>query len=91
MKKLSPVLAVLLSLLAVFSCKKEPFIAIEEFSVFPEELDMAVKETRQLYAIVTPEDATSQEVIWSSDRPNIVSVTPEGEIKASPFNEGSAT
>ena len=91
MKRLSPVLAVLLSLLAVFSCKKEPFIAIEEFSVFPEELDMAVKETRQLYAIVTPEDATSQEVIWSSDRPNIVSVTPEGEIKASPINEGSAT
>lgn len=83
-------LTALMALLSVSSCKKEKVVALEQFSVYPLNLDMAVKETRQLYAILLPENATNQEVLWSSDNPNIASVSETGLVKASAINDGRA-
>ena len=71
------------------SCQKEKKPAAEFISLSAEELELSIGQQRQLLVIL-PKGANEEDVQWSSDKPNIVSVSETGEVKASPFNDGNA-
>ena len=81
-------IAALVALLSVFSCKKEN--VLEGMVIVQDEIDLAVGQSRQLSVKVFPESATAPEVQWSSDNPNIASVSETGLVKASTINAGNA-
>ena len=91
-KVLSFCFAALMALLSVYSCdknnKEDDVIALDGLTIYPEELEMAVEETQQLYAILLPPNATNQDVVWSSDQPDIT-VSETGLVRAG-LGEGDA-
>jgi uncharacterized protein YjdB len=43
-------------------------------------IDLSVKQTYQLNHVITPENANNKNVVWSSSKPDIASVSPSGLI-----------
>lgn len=72
--------------LSLTSCKGEdPDIRVSSVNLDCEALELCVGETAILKATVSPSDATNRNLIWSSDDPEIASVT-DGTVTA--FAEG---
>lgn len=57
-------------------------VSVEGVSVEPESLSLAVGETAQVTASVTPEDASDKTVIWSSNDKSIATVSEDGTVTA---------
>ena len=64
-------------------------IAVESVNLDKTELEMTVGDTEQLMATVLPEDATDPSVTWSSDAPEVASVSETGVVSAN--GVGTAT
>jgi len=64
-------------------------VPVEGVSLMPENLELVVGTTQNIAPIFTPENATNQEVTWSSDNPAIAAVDESGTVKA--FRPGIAT
>lgn len=81
-----------LMVLGVVSCKKEKdtsSISVTSLSLSVDRIiAMSVGEKYQIYPYITPEDATDQEVQWSSDNPEAISVSEFGLVTA--LGEGNA-
>ena len=56
-----------------------PFVQVESISLAEQEITIKTNEIAQLQAILTPENATTQEVMWSSSNLQVVRVQ-DGEI-----------
>ena len=67
---------------------EEPVIAVESVTVTPEALTLKEGETGTLTATILPDDATAQDVQWSSDNEAIATVK-DGVVTA--VKEGTAT
>ena len=73
---LSYALALVLCL-SLVSCKGEgPDVRVSSVNLDYDALELCVGETAMLKATVSPSDATNQNVIWSSENPEIASVAP---------------
>ena len=67
---------------------KDP-VEPENLILNPEELSLTMGETYTLKATVLPNNTTDKTIIWESSRPEIVSVSEGGKLKA--ITEGEAT
>ena len=56
-----------------------PFVQVESIAIDQQSVTVRTNETAQLTAILTPENATTQEVMWSSSNMQVVRVQ-DGEI-----------
>ena len=95
MRKFQFILAGLVALLTLFSCKKEkpedpenPEVVLEAIAFESESLEMALGEARQLFVFMFPTDVTDKEVQYDSESPAIVSISETG--KATALKEGKA-
>ena len=95
MRKFQFILAGLVALLKLFSCKKEqpedpenPEVVLEAIAFESESLEMALGEARQLFVFMFPTDVTDKEVQYDSESPAIVSISETG--KATALKEGKA-
>ncbi len=57
-------------------------VAIQSFDITQKNLEMVIGEETDLATKITPDDATYQEVIWSSDDPQVVKIDEEGHLAA---------
>jgi hypothetical protein len=57
-------------------------VPVTGVSLNKENLSLTVGESETLIATVSPSDATDLNVTWSSDAPNIASVSPSGDVSA---------
>ena len=57
-------------------------IAVKSVEVYPTTLDLELKKSDRLSAIVHPDDATNKEVKWTSSNPEVVFVDKEGNVTA---------
>jgi hypothetical protein len=64
-------------------------IAVEDIAIAPSNPTVNLKNTIQLYADITPWDASNRTVTWSSDNPAVASVNTEGTVTGESL--GSAT
>lgn len=80
-------LAFVSTILALVGCTEE--ITISNFELNKTELQLRIGETQQLIGIVTPEDAATMPVEWSSSNEAVVTVDDNGLVTA--IAEGSAT
>lgn len=73
-----------LAAMTLFSCgDKQPLeIAVESLAVTPKSHTMLKDETVQLTAVITPENATCKDVVWSSSKPEIADVDQNGLVTA---------
>lgn len=67
---------------------KDKDIQIQSISINPTEYSLKVGEELQLSAIIIPQNATNQELVWSSSNPSIATVSAEGKVMA--ISEGDA-
>lgn len=90
MKKLMSILLSLLLLSFMFGCEeqtKAPTL-ISKITV-EDSLKIRIGSTYDLKATITPEDATDKTLLWSSDKPDTVSVDEKGKLTA--LKHGKAT
>ena len=76
------------------ACKvtvSEKNIPVTGVSVKPESLSIVEGETAEIVASVTPEDATSKSVTWSSDNEDVATVSEEGIVTAVSAGKASVT
>ena len=72
-----------IAVLSLFSCgRQDPVIHVQRVTVTPAQTTLFVSETLQLRSSVLPGDATDRNITWTSDQPEVVSVTSEGLISA---------
>lgn len=57
-------------------------IPVESFSLYFSELEMTLNEKYQMKTIIKPENATAQDVVWSSSDESVVSVDDSGIFEA---------
>ena len=57
-------------------------VPVEGIAISPLLLELNVGESQQLTKIIYPANATNQNVIWSSDKPNVASVDNNGMVTA---------
>lgn len=57
-------------------------IPVESFSLYFSELEMTLNEKYQMKTIIEPENATAQDVVWSSSDESVVSVDDSGIFEA---------
>ena len=67
---------------------KDKDIQIQSISINPTEYSLKVGEELQLSAIIIPQNATNQELVWSSSNPSIAALSAEGKVMA--ISEGDA-
>ena len=88
MKRLTILLLFILPFL--FSCtQKELEVRVQSVSVSPTSKELTIGETIQLSATISPSDATNKQVIWSSSKASVASVSSSGFVTA--LSEGTAT
>ncbi len=56
-------------------------IAVEGIAIVPSDITVNLKNSIQLFADITPWNASNRDVIWSSDNSAIASVTNDGTVK----------
>ncbi len=61
---------------------------VKSISLNPKELTLQKGETAEITATTSPENAMTNEIIWSSSRPEIASVNADGKVTA--ISEGTA-
>ena len=82
------IVAIVLPLCTLFSCaQEESEIPVERVSINQPTAEMEIGETIQLHATVSPSNATHKEVIWSSSKKSVASVSDTGLVTA--LAEGS--
>lgn len=59
-----------------------PEIDVQALTIDPDSLSLSLGEKKSLQAVITPEDATDKEVIWTSSNEAVVTVDKYGEISA---------
>ncbi len=67
----------------------KPIVSVESITINKESTDIYVGDNEQLYATISPANATNQNVNWSSSNTNIVTVSSSGLIVG--IREGNAT
>ena len=75
-------------LLVLFGCEDLPSVRVTSVSLNDTFIELEEGASHRLNAIISPEDAENQKVVWNSDNPSVVSVS-EGLITA--IKVGSAT
>ena len=88
MKRLT--IFLLIALPFLFSCtQKEQDVRVESVSISPASKELAVGETLQLSATVSPSMATRKDITWSSSKSSVASVSASGLVTA--LGEGTTT
>ena len=90
MRKIVILSAFLSVLLPVSSCRKENPNKLTGISIDPEKVEIAVGKTSILSVLAVPDNARIRDVQWSSSNPNLVTVSEDGVLTASPINQGNA-
>ncbi len=80
----------LIALLSAAGCKKEKTDTKKVLSISPSEVELLSGQEEDLRAFWGESLLSKKDVQWSSDNTNIVSVSEEGVLKASPVNDGDA-
>lgn len=68
---------------------EKQFIEITQIQIYPSSTRIPVGKSVQLNAIITPTDATSTNLLWSSTNTSIAAVSQDGNVEA--IAEGEAT
>ncbi len=55
-------------------------IAVSSVSINPRDFEIGLDQQLQIFAEVQPSNATNQELVWSSDDPNVVTIDSEGNV-----------
>ena len=66
-------------------------VEVSGISLDKETLDLTVGDTQQLTATVMPENADDKTVVWTSDKPEVVTVNDEGMVEAVAAGEAVVT
>ena len=75
--------AVFMAAVAFSSCKqKEEVIVVRAIEVSPKSLEMTAGETEALSAVITPSNATNQDITWSSSNAEVATVSDAGVVSA---------
>ena len=78
------------TLIFVCSCEKEPKeVAVTGVSIDQSTVEMMIGEKKQLSAVITPADATDQNITWSSSKKSVATVSDRGLVTA--VAEGTTT
>lgn len=78
-----------ISLFCVFSCTEtEQEIVVESVTISQPKAEMIIGETITLIATITPSKATDKQLIWSSSKQSVATITQEGVVTA--ISEGEA-
>lgn len=70
-----------LSAICEISVEKQ-FIGVSQIQISPSNARMAIGKSIRLNAIITPDDATSTNVLWSSTNTSVATVSQEGYVEA---------
>ena len=70
-----------LSAICEISVEKQ-FIGVSQIQISPSNARMAIGKSLRLNAIITPDDATSTNVLWSSTNTSVATVSQEGYVEA---------
>lgn len=83
--------AVLLAAAALSSCKEkeEEIVVVRAIEVSPKTLEMNAGDTEALSAVITPSNATNQDITWSSSNSEVATVSEAGIVSA--ISGGRAT
>lgn len=68
-----------------------PQVHVASVIVDPDVLTLEVEETSTLMAVITPEDATIQDVTWSSSNTSVATVDENGVVTAKAIGEATIT
>ena len=80
----------LITLPLLFACtRKEQEVRVESVSVSPSTASLTIGETLQLNASISPSSATRKDIIWSSSKSSVASVSASGLVSA--LDEGTVT
>ena len=71
------------------TCKVFVFVPVWGVTISPSSITLAESQSTYLTATVSPQDATDKTVVWTSGRPDIVSVDDDGRLTA--LKKGQAT
>lgn len=82
-------LATLTATILMAGCKQEP-IQTESIALDSNNLTMVKGDTHQLTATITPENS-DDEIIWKSSDESVVTVSPDGLVKAEDFGEATVS
>lgn len=66
-------------------------VPVEEITLSETSLVLALGDVQELTATVKPENATDKRIVWSSDKPEVVTVDDKGEITAVGAGSGTVT
>ncbi len=61
---------------------EKKFIGVSQIQISPSNAKIAIGKSLQLNAIITPDDATSPNVIWSSTNTSVATVSQDGYVEA---------
>ena len=95
MKRLAILLLLIFPFLLACSRKEnldpsgEPQVRVQSVSVIPTSKDLAIGETVQLGATVSPSNATRKDITWSSSKSSVATVSSSGLVTA--VSEGTTT
>lgn len=67
---------------------EKQFISITHVQIEPSNARIAIGKTLKLKALITPDNATSTDVLWSSTNTSVATVSADGEVEA--ISEGNA-
>ncbi|MCL2065547.1 MAG: Ig-like domain-containing protein [Candidatus Cloacimonetes bacterium] len=93
-KSLCVMYLLLIAILTVFlNCKDSnpvnPHIPVENIILSDTQISLEVGESRKLVATIYPENATNQQIVWSSNDDDVVIVSQDGVVEA--ISDGTAT
>ena len=76
-----------LSFVGLQSCNSMEEVAVQSIAVSPEEKAVPVGESVQLSVVFTPENATNQKVVWTTDDEAVATVDENGVVTAVAMGE----
>ena len=76
-----------LSFVGLQSCNSMEEVAVQSIAVSPEEKTVPVGESVQLSVVFTPENATNQKVVWTTDDEAVATVDENGVVTAVAMGE----
>ena len=68
---------------------KSEYVPVADISVYPTKIELEVKQMIGLSATVSPDNATSKSVYWTSSNPSVAMVNSLGEVTS--YSAGTAT
>lgn len=69
----------------------EKYIPVDTVNIEPKKLNLAVEDTYQMNANISPNNASNKEINWSSSDPSIVEINSEGKVTAKKEGKVSIT